>query len=64
MMMKTTTKYLCCAMYTNITEVNLSVFVYRLFREAFTPLFRTWSESFTKQSVDNIDNIYYNIDNR
>ena len=46
--------YMC----TKISEVNLSIYVYRLFREAFTPLFRTeespeeWSESFTKQPLD------------
>ena len=28
------------SLYTNITKVNLSVFVYRLFHEDFSPLLR------------------------
>ena len=28
-------------LYTKNTEINLSMFVYRLFREAFTPLVRS-----------------------
>ena len=40
-------------LYTKITEVNLSIFAYRLFREVLTPLAHSlWSENVTKQPVD------------